>query len=298
MALLRITPDGPDVAAGRQIVFQFDRPVVPVGRMERSADEISIDIAPSVQCQWRWINTSALACQLSEENALRPATRYTVRVAAGIRSTDGAVMTESVTHRFITQRPKIQHTLFQEWRAPGWPRIQLTFNQAVTRPAVEKHVRFVPAAGASKDYGLEVAPAENDRRPVLYAPFPGEPYGLIHPEFKSKRVDDRKGRHRGAEARRVWVVAPQRELPGDTDIRLTVEPGLVSALGPERGVKSRVVVEFRTYPQFRFVGIECTAAETRAAQLLAPDYRSGDALPRRSAAVCRSIRCRWYFPRP
>ncbi len=33
--ITRITPSGMDVPAGRQIVFQFDRPVVPMGRMAR-----------------------------------------------------------------------------------------------------------------------------------------------------------------------------------------------------------------------------------------------------------------------
>ena len=35
LQVLRITPTGMDVPPGRQIVFQFDRAVVPVGRMER-----------------------------------------------------------------------------------------------------------------------------------------------------------------------------------------------------------------------------------------------------------------------
>lgn len=38
MMLLRVTPEGGDVQPGRQIVFQFDRPVVPIGRMERKAE--------------------------------------------------------------------------------------------------------------------------------------------------------------------------------------------------------------------------------------------------------------------
>ena len=76
LELLRITPGGSDVPVGRQIVFQFNRPVVPVGRMERDPAEIPIAIAPELKCQWRWLNTSALACQLDEKAALSPATRY------------------------------------------------------------------------------------------------------------------------------------------------------------------------------------------------------------------------------
>lgn len=278
LTLLRITPEGDDVPAGRQIVFQFDRAVVPVGRMEREAGEIPVEISPAVQCQWRWINTSALACQLDEDNALRPATQYTVRVRPGIRAEDGAAMRAPVVHRFITERPKVTRSRFREWRAPGWPRVQLTFNQAVTASSVREHLEFRPD-GSRGDHGLQVSPEENDRSPVLYAPFPGEPYALVGPEYRSEQVDERKTEHRGEEARRVWVVEPERELPLDTDTGLRVEPGLVSAHGPERGVESRTVVQFRTYPEFRFLGVQCMPASAQSYQLLEPQYRSDEQLP-------------------
>ena len=57
----RITPAGTDVPPGRQIVFEFNRAVVTVGRMERHAAEVNITISPEADCQWRWLNTRALA---------------------------------------------------------------------------------------------------------------------------------------------------------------------------------------------------------------------------------------------
>ena len=45
LMLRSITPPGEDVPPGRQIVFQFDRPVVPIGRMDREAGEVPITIA-------------------------------------------------------------------------------------------------------------------------------------------------------------------------------------------------------------------------------------------------------------
>lgn len=36
LKISRITPSGADVPAGRQIVFEFNRPVVPLGNMGRS----------------------------------------------------------------------------------------------------------------------------------------------------------------------------------------------------------------------------------------------------------------------
>ena len=51
LKLLRITPSGDDVPPGQEIVFQFDRPVVPLGRMERKGSEIPIAISPALNCQ-------------------------------------------------------------------------------------------------------------------------------------------------------------------------------------------------------------------------------------------------------
>ena len=102
LRVIRITPSGQDVPPGRQLVFQFDRAVVPLGRMERKASEIPVVISPALNCQWRWLNTSALACQLDEKSSLSPATRYRVTLNPGIKSQDGAGLAGPVRH---TDRP-------------------------------------------------------------------------------------------------------------------------------------------------------------------------------------------------
>ena len=77
-------------AAGRQIVIQFNRPVVPIGRMERNPDEIPIEITPQLNCQWRWLNTSALSCNLDEQSIMSKATRYVIKIEPGITADDGS----------------------------------------------------------------------------------------------------------------------------------------------------------------------------------------------------------------
>ena len=75
LEILSVTPAGEEVPQSREIVIQFDRSVVPVGRMEREAHELPISIEPALECEWRWLDTSALSCRLAEDEALRPATR-------------------------------------------------------------------------------------------------------------------------------------------------------------------------------------------------------------------------------
>ena len=55
VGLLRITPAGMDIPTGRRVVFQFNRPVVAMGCMERNAEEIPIDFQPELSCEWHWL---------------------------------------------------------------------------------------------------------------------------------------------------------------------------------------------------------------------------------------------------
>ena len=104
LRIVRITPEGVDVPSGRQIVIEFNRPVVPVGRMERTAEEIPISIKPALKCEWRWLDTSSLSCNLGEKDALVPSTTYEVDIQPGIRAEDGVTIAEPLTHRFTTER--------------------------------------------------------------------------------------------------------------------------------------------------------------------------------------------------
>lgn len=223
LEIQRVTPSGKDVSAERQIVLQFNRPVVPVGRMEREASEIPISISPQLECEWRWLNSSALACQLNDKNRLKPATIYRLTVMPGIKAEDGETLAEPFKHSFITSRPRVSYRNFLNWSAPGSPLIRVSFNLPVSRASVEKHVHFFHA----------------DKRVPLSAHVPvkeGEP----QPEFAS-----------------AWEVAPVRELPEGSSVQLRVEPGLRTDKGNETGVERRVIVEFDTFPEFRFLGVQC-----------------------------------------
>jgi uncharacterized protein YfaS (alpha-2-macroglobulin family) len=261
LSIVRITPTGRDVPPGRQIVFQFNRAVVPVGRMERRASEIPITISPELHCQWRWLNTSALACQLDEKSALAPATRYDIVVNPGIKSEDGASLAKAVTHSFVTERPKVRHAWFKTWRAPGMPLIRMTFNQPVSRMSVAEHVFIAIESGKQRRFSLKVEADPDDREPPFILPLPGEKLSLIP---GNNETSDQTGARQPSpatttesEARRVWLVSPAHELPLDTQVQLMVEPGLVSSLGPEQGAENRVLVAFATFPEFAFQGVEC-----------------------------------------
>ena len=124
--IVRVMPSGDDVAATRQIVFQFNRPIVPIGRMDRTAEEIPVIISPPLACEWRWLNTTALSCNLGDKTQITPATQYIVAMNPGITAEDGATLSETFVHKFISLRPQARYAQFKTWRGPGSPVLRIS----------------------------------------------------------------------------------------------------------------------------------------------------------------------------
>ena len=245
LRVTRVTPSGTDVPAGRQIVFQFDRPVVPMGRMERKASEIPIEISPSLNCRWRWLNSKALACQLDEGSAFAPATSYNIVVHPGIKSQDGGTLEQPFKTSFTTVRPKVGNVWFKTWSAPGMPVIRLTFNQPVFKSSVAEHVFFALKGLEKRQMGAAVS---------------------MDPDVKEKPLKQSMA-DPNAVARRVWMITPKEELPTDSDVALRVDPGVISCEGTEKGIEKRILVSFATFPPFSFEGVECTDNSGKTVQI-------------------------------
>ena len=119
--LIGVTPQGENVEPPSQIVFQFSNPVVALGRMERSATEITIVSNPQLPCEWRWLNTSALACNLAEKDLPKSATRYVITIPKAFDRTRGETLREDVSTSFVTQRPSVSGAWFKTWSSPTKP---------------------------------------------------------------------------------------------------------------------------------------------------------------------------------
>jgi uncharacterized protein YfaS (alpha-2-macroglobulin family) len=261
LTIQRITPAGNNVpavgSAAREIVIQFNRPVVPVGQMARTASELPITITPPLNCEWRWLNTSALGCQLSQRDAMKPSTIYKIVVSPGITAEDGETTAKPYTSVFTTERATLRYGALRVWKSPGHPVLRLTFNQPVTKSSVEAHVFLsLPGQQHSERIALQAAPDEQPREEQpFFASLENRVIGLFMPVPGPS--DDELTILNGEEARRIWLVEPERTLHGDSRYNLMVEPGLVSALGPEKSVASHTVRTLDTFPDFAFKGVEC-----------------------------------------
>lgn len=232
LEILRVTPQGEDVIAGTQIAIEFNRPVVPVGRMDRTAEEVGVTVTPALQCAWRWVNTSTLACNLDGGHSMESSTTYKLDIEPGrIKTEDGAALTEAKSYSFTTIRPDITYYNFKTWRAATVPVIMVVFNQPVTKASVSDHLYFQETQMPRQMVHVEADPDDTEA-PV-------------------KIGND--------EARRMWLITPRKALTANaTGVALAIEPGIVSAQGPEVSVVKRDIVTFNTFPDFRFVGLQCS----------------------------------------
>src|ERR1700733_10840336 len=134
LKVARVIPEGDQVPSPvRQIVVTFDRPIVALGLMAVDAARSPVSVAPSVNCQWHWLDPRSLSCERNAAQAVAPATRYSVTVAAGITAQDGAKLKNEYRWSFTTLRPAVTGYSFRTWSSPGRPVVRLVFNQPVTQ---------------------------------------------------------------------------------------------------------------------------------------------------------------------
>lgn len=258
LTITKIIPSGEDVENGSQILIQFNRPVVPLGRMERDADELSITITPEVKGQWRWLNPTDLALHIDATPGITPATLYKVTVNPGIMTQDGVTLAKPVVHTFITRRPAISYYEFLTWRSPGMPVIALHFNQPVTRESLIQQLLFSLASDPSYRNPVQI---ENQQKSTTVT--------------EGGRDSDRggsDGKYRAAAT--TWVVSPADQLPPESTVNLIANPGVTSALGAEKSVETREVVQFDTFPDFKFAGLRCYTISGKEPITISPEEAS------------------------
>ncbi|MDE2338774.1 MAG: hypothetical protein KGL14_05760 [Gammaproteobacteria bacterium] len=286
LKLLAVTPAGTDVQPGQEIVLQFNRPMVPLGRMGRAV--VPIRIRPALHCRWRWLDPQRLSCRLPGRQRFRPATRYRIRIGTAFKALDGAHFAHALSATFVTETPRVRWAYFERWRSRTEPQYQVRFTLPVTVAAVERSLRFSPL-GAGSAVAVRARPFTRRRTGPLLLPVPGVPGAMVwipHPRTPFRRSVR-------SSARSVWIVTPAHALVAQRSYQLTVGPGLVTPLGRLPGPQGDVPnTTFTPFGRFAFLGIHClTAAGTW--RTLGPPGAPGAA-----AARCRPGTVQWAFSAP
>lgn len=99
-------PEAEGVAADANIVLTFNRPIVALGTTEDMAALPSpLSISPDISGSGEWLNTSIYV--FTPDVPLQGGSTYTVDVAAGLQSIDGATLAEGFSWSFQTLPPQI-----------------------------------------------------------------------------------------------------------------------------------------------------------------------------------------------
>src|SRR5690606_38459940 len=132
------TPDSTDIATDAVITVIFNRPVVPLTTIEESRQLPSpITIAPEVQGQGEWLNTSIYTFR--PDTAFMGGTKYSIVVDPDLTAIDGSTLAEPFFWSFTTTSPMVVGVIPEALsndvalRQP----VQITFNMPVDRESVE-----------------------------------------------------------------------------------------------------------------------------------------------------------------
>jgi alpha-2-macroglobulin len=168
LEVLSVTPLDADVSLDSQIVVAFNRPVVPLGASDAPSPII---IEPAIEGAGEWISTNMYVFDPRE---LPKATNYTVRITAGITSSDGAVLHEDYRWTFTTLFPRVESIKVMEQYTRNYVSIEavpldnpifLTFSDAMDQASAERAVLLtdvdgntVPASFSWNENTLTVQP--------------------------------------------------------------------------------------------------------------------------------------------
>lgn len=254
----RMTPSGEGVDVVSQIVFQFNQPVVPVGDMRRDPNEIPVVITPDASafdCRWRWLNSSALSCDLASRVHLKPATQYQFRFEP-IRAESGAWMSEPFIGSFSATRPEARGAGVSIWLDARHPVLRVNFNMPVTAASVVKAIRI--HAESSLDYVL---------LPSDFQDWNGLPRRLAGAAGETAlTLLDEEGT--GASGS-TWLLAPvQPIVPGAQGYVVVEGPGLQHPAGDlASDAEPRELARIDAYPHFQFIALQCYSYERERGRL-------------------------------
>lgn len=230
--IVRITPEGNNTYEADQIVLEFDHDMVPLGDAAVKEEDLPIQISPTIKCDWRWLNTKTLACQVHHETQLTKATKYKVTIKPTLKSADGHVLDKEYVHEFTTSLPAYSYVSFVQWKNPTKPVFRVHFNQPVSQESVAQSLAIENVTNANKTYKCVVS------KP------PHEEYEEEE-EFKGKDIS------------KAWNIEVKQNLEQGTEYRLVAYPGLISSLGKEPSAKKEEIRTFKTFDEFKFLKLSC-----------------------------------------
>jgi alpha-2-macroglobulin len=232
LEVLRFAPEG-DVELAPFISVTFNQPMVPLDTVDAVAQQVPVTVTPALPGVWKWLGPKTLVFEYDPEalDRLPQATEYVVEVPAGTQSATGGVLAETVSWTFNTPPLEMVRSYPEERTPqPRDPLFFIAFNQRISPAAVLEHVTVT--AGGQR-IGVRLATA-----------------GEVAAEERASSLAE------SALEGRWLAFRSDSELPPDSEVVVTVEPGTPSAEGPLT-TREAQSYQFRTYAALRITRSHC-----------------------------------------
>ncbi|MCL4264455.1 MAG: hypothetical protein KJ069_14620 [Anaerolineae bacterium] len=228
----RYSPEG-DVGLAPFINVTFNQPMVPLTDLESlSATAVPVTLTPALPGAWQWVSPQTLRFEVDSMaiDRLPMATEFVAEIPAGTTSMTGGQLAETVRWTFTTPPVQMVSSYPTYDSQPLEPIIFMEFDQLIEPTAVLPTIQLT-ADGEPQAVRLaassEIAADETISRTVSYA---------------------RDG---------YWLaLRPERPLPADAAINITIGPGTPSAEGP-RLTTEQQFFSFNTYPPLQISDHTC-----------------------------------------
>lgn len=153
LSVCRFITPGEDALPVRQIVIKFEQPLVSFCRKTRIASEIPIKANEALDCQWRWLTTSSLACRLDQGRMRAVDSHRTLSIAVASTASNGEHFNKSMTHCFSPQQPDVRWLSLLSWDSTVCPVFRLVFNQDVSSDTLPSPVDLIHEAQSERRIG-------------------------------------------------------------------------------------------------------------------------------------------------
>ncbi len=221
----RFRPQGA-VELAPNLSVTFSEPMVALTSLdELSTQSVPVKLTPQPPGHWRWVGTKTLVFE-PEGGRFPMATQYTVTIPAGSASVTGKRLQKSLEWTFSTPSPKLVSSSPDSHSEPLTPLLLAEFNQRMNPATVLEKVRV--KAGTHTVPIRLATQAEIAANQALT-----ERIKTVEPEF-------------------FVVLRPVTELERDTQVTVSLEPGLTSAEGPVAMTKAQSF-SFHTFSPLKLI---------------------------------------------
>ena len=250
LQVVSASPKGENAAGARTAIsVNFNMPVTALSESSAfAAEECPLQVLPTVEGTCRYSGTQTLLFEPKEN--WQNATLYHVTLPAGFKSSvSGKALAEDYSWTFSTSRPQVQN--IAPYNNEMWigtrPLIYVTLSQPVYMPSVEGAARLT-YMGHEMDWldkiksFFNIAPEKTD---LVEISVPLQVRALTDEEYeKDFSYMDRD---------RIFVLVPQKDLPPDTKVTLTLADTLRGKEGV-LGLQEPYTSSFYTYPTLKITG--------------------------------------------